>query len=217
MPISLMAALQVHGISYQRGQETVLAQTGFELDAGQLLFVVGNNGSGKTTLMRVLAGVLAAPDAASASWHDEPWRLGDAHHGPATLYIGHQLGIKDDLTAVENLKFYAQFRGQRKTASVQTVLRAVGLDGYQFSLARQLSAGQRKRLALGRLLLCPGELWLLDEPYANLDDEGVVLVDRLLNKHLGEGGLAVVTSHGAYQPPLDGVVTHQLVAPWESP
>ena len=78
----------------------------------------------------------------------------------------------------------------------------VGLDGFQFSFARRLSAGQRKRLALARLLLCPAQLWLLDEPYSNLDKGGIALVDRLLQRHIDAGGCAIITSHGTFKPDI---------------
>lgn len=202
--------LAVNKISFQRDQDAVLAPLGFELGTGELLFVIGGNGSGKTTLMRLLAGLLPPPSEATVHWHQQPWRAPEAN-GPVTLYLGHQLAIKDDLSCNENLTFYARFLGQRQ-AGLQTALQSVGLNGYEYTLARQLSAGQRKRLALARLLICPAELWLLDEPYSNLDSEGAVLVDRLLSRHLGEGGLAIVTSHGGYIPGVQSLRKMQLEA-----
>ena len=112
--------------------------------------------------------------------------------------LGHLLGHKGELTAEENLRFSLGIYGQRPGLSPTSALAAVGLAGFEDSPARTLSAGQRKRLALARMLSIPAQLWLLDEPYANLDLPGIDLVNRLIAHHLQRGGGALVTSHGAY-------------------
>src|SRR5690606_28335979 len=99
---------------------------------------------------------------------------------------------------LENLRFAAGLGGQRAGLSPATALAGVGLDGYADVPTRQLSAGQKKRVALARVLLAPVGLWLLDEPYANLDRDGIELVNRLLENHARRGGAALITSHGAY-------------------
>jgi heme exporter protein A len=156
--------------------------------AGELWLVTGANGAGKTTLIRLLAGLLR-PSGGTVDVQ--------AQH---LAYLGHQLGLKDDLTVEENLRFHAALGGGGGV-SINTAICTVGLDLARFQAVRTLSAGQRKRSALARLLLCPADLWLLDEPYANLDAEGVALVDRLLAEQLSAGGACIMSTHGALRPP----------------
>ncbi|MDQ6648149.1 MAG: ATP-binding cassette domain-containing protein, partial [Pseudomonadota bacterium] len=112
------------------------------------------------------------------------------------LFLGHQLGLKADLTPRENLAIAAGLHGRRDGVSAASVLDLIGLGGYEDEPVRRLSAGQKKRAAMARLLLLPAALWLLDEPYANLDRNGIALVNGLLEKHTNGGGAALVTSHG---------------------
>jgi len=166
----------------------------FALHEGEVALVEGDNGSGKTTLLRILAGLLHI-DEGALDWRGQPWRRED--HLGETLFLGHHLGLKGDLTARENLAIAAGLYGVREGRGIDAVLVEVGLAGYEDEPVRRLSAGQKKRAALARLLLLPATLWLLDEPYANLDRTGIELVNRLLSRHAAEGGAALVTSHGA--------------------
>jgi len=187
--------LAVRGLGFARNDDPIFGPLDFHVGAGEAVLVHGANGRGKTTLLRVLAGLLPAQcgevriDGAVAD------REAVAR---TCALLGHLLGHKGELTAEENLRFARGLFGQRPGISPVTALAAVGLAGFEDSPARQLSAGQRKRLALARLLLVPARLWLLDEPYANLDLEGIDLVNRLVAHHLGRGGSALITSHGAY-------------------
>ena len=192
--------LRVESLSYQRGQVPILERVGLELAAGEVLMVRGENGCGKTTLIRLLAGLIPAQPDFKVFLDDEPYHPQQVQTRLQFMYLGHALGIKDELTCLENLAFIADFLGSRSDISPMGSLRSCGLDGYQYTQARRLSAGQRKRLALARFLLCPARIWLLDEPYSNLDAEGLTLVDRLLEKHIGEGGSALITSHGTFIP-----------------
>jgi heme exporter protein A len=114
-------------------------------------------------------------------------------------YLGHALAIKEDLSALENLHFVWDFHGQGETTP-QDALERAGLARVAHQAARTLSAGQRKRCALARLLITAAPVWLLDEPYSNLDQSGIELVDQLLLQHLSTGGAAVMTTHGAHRP-----------------
>lgn len=189
------ALLEARGLAFSRNDEPVFGPLDFALHAGEVVLIEGDNGAGKTTLLRVLSGLLA-PTAGDIFLRGEPLTL--ARLSPQVALLSHQAGMKAELTTLENLRFAAGLHGVRAGISPTTALAGVGLDGYADVLMRQLSAGQKKRVALARVLLAPVGLWLLDEPYANLDLDGIKLVNRLLENHANRGGAALITSHGAY-------------------
>jgi heme exporter protein A len=191
-PIPLLEAF---GLAYARNDEAVFGPLDFRLNTGEVVLVEGDNGAGKTTLLKVLSGLLE-PSAGEIRLNGEALTLARLSHQVALL--GHLTGLKSDLTPLENLRFACGLGGLRAGITPVLALGSVGLEGYEDAPVRQLSAGQRKRVALARLLLVPAALWLLDEPYANLDREGIDLVNRLLDAHARRGGAALVTSHGAY-------------------
>ncbi|MDI9239614.1 heme ABC exporter ATP-binding protein CcmA [Lysobacter sp. LF1] len=190
--------LAARGLRFARNDESVFGPLDFSVDAGEALLVQGDNGAGKTTLLRVLAGLLRADDG-HIDLDGEP--AGIARRARAIAYLSHLPGLKADLTSLENLNFLCGLQGRRRAQLPENALGIVGLAGYEDTLARQLSAGQKKRLSLARLWMSPAPLWLLDEPYANLDLEGIELVNRMVQAHLREGGAALVTTHGAYAAP----------------
>jgi heme exporter protein A len=177
-------------LGFSRNDARVFGPLDFVVSAGEALLVQGANGAGKTTLLRVLAGLLPPGPGTVAIAGDE-----------APAYLGHLPAFKADLSVLENLRFLCSLHGMRKSQSLEGALAIVGLAGYEDVPARQLSAGQKKRLSLARLWLSPARLWLLDEPYANLDLEGIELVNRMVRAHLEAGGAALVTTHGAYAAP----------------
>lgn len=206
LPVPTPPLLSARGLSFARNDEPVFGPLDFAIDAGEALLIRGDNGAGKTTLLRVLAGLL----------RPETGRIEVDGHGTdapartrAIAYLGHLAALKADLGALENLEFLCGLQGRRSGQSPDEAMRIVGLDGYQDALARQLSAGQKKRLSLARIWLSPAPVWLLDEPYANLDLDGIELVNRMVQAHLREGGAALVTTHGAYAAPP--VRTRELV------
>lgn len=186
--------LEARALTFLRQDEPVFGPLDFRLDAGEVTLVEGDNGSGKTTLLRILAGLLRT-DEGELYWRGEAWHR-DAQLGEI-LFLGHHLGLKADLSPRENLVAAAGLYGRRDAQDPNQVLRDIGLQGYEDEPVRRLSAGQKKRAALARLLLLPATLWLLDEPYANLDRSGIELVNALLERHAVQGGAALVTSHGA--------------------
>jgi len=187
--------LQAHALAFARNEETIFGPLDFTLHAGEIVLMEGDNGSGKTTLLKVLSGLLEATSG-EVLLHGAPLTLAKLSHQVALL--GHLLGLKLELSALENLRFATGLGGVRSGLTPQLALASVGLEGYEDQPLRMLSAGQRKRVALARLLLVPAALWLLDEPYANLDREGIELVNRILDNHARRGGAALITSHGAY-------------------
>ncbi|MDO5610442.1 MAG: heme ABC exporter ATP-binding protein CcmA [Pseudomonadota bacterium] len=206
--------LAVRGLAFSRNEEPLFGPLDFVVEAGEALLVRGDNGVGKTTLLRILAGLLRADAGTLDVSGHTACRESRAR---AIAYLGHLPAFKADLSALENLEFLCALHGQRTGRDLEQAMQQVGLAGYEDSLARTLSAGQKKRLSLARMWLSPAPLWLLDEPYANLDLGGIELVNRLIVGHLDDGGATLVTTHGAYAAPP--VRTRELLmtrAVWET-
>ncbi len=183
-------------ICYERDDEPVFGRLDFSLQPGRLLVVEGHNGSGKTTLLRVVAGFLDMAEG-EVQAGDKILPIQTFHEHLPLAYAGHKPGFKDDLTVLENLRFLVALH-EGDAGKMEAVLQRVGLWGWEHNLGRALSAGQRKRLALAALLLHPARLWLMDEPFANLDGQGIALVHELMHEHLRAGGMLMTTSHGTF-------------------
>jgi heme exporter protein A len=197
-PSTAPPLLAARGLRFARNEAPVFGPLDFAVDAGEALLVQGDNGAGKTTLLRVLAGLLQV-DAGAIDIDGHPAKA--SLRSRAIAYLGHLPALKADLSALENLNFLCGLHGRRRGQTPVSALSIVGLAGHEDTLARQLSAGQKKRLTLARLWLAPAPLWLLDEPYANLDLDGINLVNRMVQAHLRSGGAALLTTHGAYAAP----------------
>ena len=196
--VSSSPLLAVRGLAFSRDEPPIFGPLDFSVDANEALLVQGGNGAGKTTLLRVLAGLLRA-DAGEVEIDGLPARPESrARH---IAYLGHLPGLKADLSALQNLEFLCGLHGRRKAQVPEAAMGIVGLGGYEDAAVRTLSAGQKKRLGLARLWLSPAPMWLLDEPYANLDLDGINLVNRMVQAHLRSGGAALITTHGAYAAP----------------
>ena len=167
------------------------------------MVLAGPNGSGKSTLLRLLAG-LVRPMAGTLFWRDQDALSDLPAHASRVAYIGHQDGVKPGLTAAENLRFAARIG----TGSVATALDAMGLRDLADLPARMLSAGQKRRLALARLVLSPAPIWLLDEPSIGLDTVSIDRFGAVLARHRAAGGLIVAATHVPL--PLDNVAALQL-------
>jgi heme exporter protein A len=188
--------LDAKALACERGGRPLFSDISIALEAGGLLRVRGPNGSGKTTLLRALAG-LTRPAQGSIRWRGKPIAELAEEFGRELLYIGHAVALKDDLTVGENLAFAAELAGSAASfAQMESALERLGMARQASLPARALSQGQKRRAALSRLAL-PGAapLWLLDEPFAALDEDGIGTVRELVSAHLACGGIAVLTSH----------------------
>jgi heme exporter protein A len=188
--------LEVIALSARHGGRMLFRDIHFRLGPGQLAHVAGANGSGKTTLLRILCG-LRAPASGEVRWRGPEPRDGGGSTLTRLLYNGHSNATKDDLTAEENLRLAAAIAGRRvSVAAARQALDRVGLAAAVDRCCRQLSQGQRLRVALALLALENAPpLWILDEPFIGLDTQGVSEIDRLIEHHLQAGGMAVVTTH----------------------
>jgi heme exporter protein A len=184
-------------IQVWRGDRHVLRGISIDAAAGLMTHVAGSNGSGKTTLLRVLAGLLT-PEQGSVIWQGRPI-VADREAYSATLsYLGHSDGLKPEFTARENLAFEVGLRRKLDAAAIDEALARLGLMQSRDQPARSLSAGQRRRLAIARVLLTRAPLWILDEPFTNLDSTGVQRLSDVIAEHLDAGGAALIAAH---QPP----------------
>jgi len=195
-----MRALEVRGLRCSRGPVTLFREVSFAVASGEWVAVRGANGSGKTTLLRCIAG-LTHPDSGEVFWEGVPVGRDRSAYHEALSYGGHLAGIKDDLTADENLEALVALRGRACDAEGRrAALARVGLEKRRHLPARRLSAGQRRRIGLARLAVERAPLWALDEPLTALDDEGQRLFEHLLADHLASGGIAVIATHHPLAP-----------------
>jgi heme exporter protein A len=184
-----MIGLAAHRLGCQRGGRTIFRDVSFVLAPGEALLVRGPNGAGKTSLLRQVAGLLplAAGELRLEGATPEE-TLPELCH-----YIGHLSAVKASLSVSENLRFWSDFLGGENDP--EKGLAAFGLEALSGIAAGLLSAGQKRRLALARLLAVPRPIWLLDEPQNSLDSASLKLLDAALESHLGGGGIAIVAAH----------------------
>ncbi len=178
------------GLRCVRGEREIFSRLDFEASAGEVLAVTGRNGSGKTSLLRLIAGLLAITGGSvTLEGGDAELTLPEQAH-----YLGHRDALKPALSVMENLGFWRDFLGGEAFDPAES-LAAVGLDHAGHLPAAYLSAGQRRRLSLARLIAIRRPVWLLDEPTAALDAAGQSLLSALMRDHLGRGGLVVAATH----------------------
>ena len=191
MPATGLGVEQVH---VWRGDRHVLKGVSLTLAPRQLLHVRGPNGSGKTTLLRVACGLLR-PEQGEVRWGQEPISRVRLEYQAVLAYASHEPALKGDLTALENLRFAVGLKRRLSTDELRASLEQTGVAGCADLPARVLSAGQRRRVAMARVLAMGAALWLLDEPFTNLDTAGVELMSALLRSHVEGGGAALVVAH----------------------
>lgn len=188
------ARLEARDINCWRGERHILRDVSFGVGTGEFLKITGPNGVGKTTLLRVVCGLLPA-ESGVVEWRGKRVTSSNDEYHADMAYLGHLNSLKADLTARENLRFLAGLRQSLTEADIDAALDRVGILSRGDLASRSLSAGQKRRLALARLLLSGAWLWILDEPVTNLDVAGIALVEDLIREHIGRGGLALAAAH----------------------
>ena len=187
--------LLIEGLCSVRGDRELFQGLDFQVGSGEILLLEGRNGSGKTTLLRMLCGLIEPTDG-QILWRGESIRELAEEYTKDLLYIGHRPGIKEELTAVENLLIATTLDGvDIDEEAAWHALAHMGLSGFEDLPARYLSQGQKRRVALARLLVNTAPVWVLDEPFVALDVAAVEDLQAVIRQHVGNGGLVVLTTH----------------------
>ena len=194
-----MALFQGDTLGCRRGEALIFEAVDFALEAGDALWLSGPNGSGKSSLLRLMAGLLT-PIEGTIAWNGAPIGADREAHRARLRYLGHLDAVKTHLTVAENLAFWAEYWGIA-TDAVRPALGRLGIPHLADAPARQLSAGQRRRTALARLALGSAPLWLLDEPSAALDTDGIERLAGLIADARAGGGIVVFSSHDTLPVP----------------
>lgn len=176
-----------------RGERCLFQDLSFALNPGELLLLEGANGSGKTSLLRAIAGLLSL-ESGEIQWNAKPIADQRQEFHASLAWYGHRTGLKGDLTYVENLKFESSLRAQ-SAVDVEDVFERLQISRLKRLPLRSHSAGQQRRAALARLILADVPLWLMDEPFTNLDRDGRQLVNEVCQEHVAAGGLCVMAAH----------------------
>ncbi|GAB1232116.1 cytochrome c biogenesis heme-transporting ATPase CcmA [Ferrigenium sp. UT5] len=201
--------LEVSDLACERGEQRLFEGLSFAISSGELMRVEGENGKGKTTLLRTLCGFVQ-PAQGSVRWQGRDIHEWDDLFHAEMCYLGHANAIKDELSALENLRIGAGLAGIAVSESkALEVLRRMGLRRKEHLPVRVLSQGQRRRVALSRLLVGDAKLWILDEPLTALDVGAVALMQELIGDHLSNRGMAIFTTHQPLQ--VTGVEMRHLV------
>jgi len=191
--MSSPALLETRSLSCNRNDRILFEHLDILLEPGQMLLVEGANGSGKTSLLRILTG-LGLADSGEVLWRGETIDRLAGDYFEQVTYVGHHDGIKRELTCLENLRL-ARAMGIPSALDLDEVLERVKLYSYGDTDVANLSAGQKRRLALARLLATDSTLWILDEPFTSLDKASMALFEDLFTGHLQQQGMIVMTSH----------------------
>src|SRR5580692_4034385 len=194
--------LSVDKVHVWRGDRHVLQGVSAQIGRGELLHVSGPNGTGKTTLLRVVCGLLR-PEQGAVSWLGKSIASVRGEYQAALAYASHEPALKGDLTALENLRFAVGLKRRVSPGELRASLEQTGVGACADLPARVLSAGQRRRVALARVLAMQATLWLLDEPFTNLDTAGTALTGELLQSHVRAGGAALVVAHQSLEVDVD--------------
>lgn len=186
--------LEARSLSCVRGDKTLFKDLSFSLEPGRPCQIVGPNGTGKTTLLRALCG-LTLPAAGQILWGGQELARVYQEFIATVTYVGHAAGVKLDLTAGENLRFDQELNYSADDIDMASILARLDLRACAHLPCRQLSAGQRRRVALGKLLTRRASVWLLDEPFTSIDQDGIKNLTGMMDYHLASGGALAVATH----------------------
>tara|TARA_B100001057_G_scaffold480323_1_gene553046 strand:- start:2813 stop:3424 length:612 start_codon:yes stop_codon:yes gene_type:complete len=189
----LKVKLSAHNLTLIRGESCLFKDLSFTLNSGELLVLEGQNGSGKTSLIRAILGMLNF-ESGEIFWNDISIKKQRQEFHRSIIWLSHRAGLKKDLTLLENLSFECSLRSKFED-ELSKILKKLNIFDLKDLPIRSMSAGQQRRVALARLLLFDAPIWLLDEPFTNLDDEGQAIVLDLINSHLSSGGICVIAAH----------------------
>ena len=189
---SFTGDLSVNNLACWRNEQVLFKDINLSLSPQNVLFLQGENGSGKTSLLRILCG-FRLPDEGEISWGDQP-ASSVPEYFENISYVGHKNGLKDELTVEENLNLMRSM-ATASDIKIEYVLKQIGLFKRSDVLARQLSAGQKRKLALARLMMTENSFWVLDEPFTSLDTSTVKFFESLIKQHIARGGMLILTSH----------------------
>ncbi len=185
--------LSAHDLTLIRGESCLFKDLSFTLNSGELLVLEGQNGSGKTSLIRAILGMLNF-ESGEIFWNDISIKKQRQEFHRSIIWLSHRTGLKKDLTLLENLSFECTLRSKFED-ELSKILKKLNIFDLKDIPIRSMSAGQQRRVALARLLLFDAPIWLLDEPFTNLDDKGQAIVLDLINSHLSSGGICVIAAH----------------------
>ncbi|MDC9729053.1 MAG: cytochrome c biogenesis heme-transporting ATPase CcmA [Methyloprofundus sp.] len=186
--------LAVKNLFCERDERILFQGFSMQVNAGEVVQIIGQNGSGKTTLLRILCGLSDAYEG-EIFWQNELLDEVRSHYYQSMLYVGHLSGVKGSLTAEENLQWMTQLDSSLDKCSIKKALKLVGLYGFEDVPCHSLSAGQQRRVGLARLYLSSAPLWILDEPFTALDKKGVSEKEALIAEHVSRGGSVILTTH----------------------
>lgn len=214
--IAATALFEARGLACLRGERLVFAGLDFALAGGEALLLLGPNGSGKSSLLRLLAGLLK-PIAGSLSWNGQAVSEDREAHSARVHYVGHHDAIKAVLTVQENIRFWGRLHDPAAgDALADAGLARFGLAHLKEIPGKLLSAGQKRRLNLSRLLAAPAPLWLLDEPSVALDKASVKVLEAVIAEHRAKGGMVALSTHAEIDLPDAKVLHLDRFAPVES-
>lgn len=184
--------LSVNKLSCQRGYNLLFENLSFELNSGEVLRISGQNGSGKTSLLKIIAG-LNTPELGSIEFDQN--QSNSETYQIETLYLGHYAALSSELSCIENLEYLTNLNTEILSPNFHDALKKIGLENYEHEPAGNLSAGQKRRIALSLLFISQSKLWLLDEPFTALDSDGIKIIENQIEKHCANGGLCILTTH----------------------
>ncbi len=184
--------LSVNKLSCQRGYNLLFENLSFELNSGEVLRISGQNGSGKTSLLKIIAG-LNTPELGSIEFDQN--QSNSETYQIETLYLGHYAALSSELSCIENLEYLTKLNTEILSPNFHDALKEIGLENYEHEPAGNLSAGQKRRIALSLLFISQSKLWLLDEPFTALDSDGIKIIENQIEKHCANGGLCILTTH----------------------